>query len=322
MAHTQQSAPLAHGMLDVGDGHRVHWQEWGAPTGKPAVVLHGGPGSGCGPSWASFFDLSRYRVVLFDQRGCGRSVPHAARETAALEANTTHHLVSDIERLREHRGIERWQVLGASWGSTLALAYAQSHPASVSELVLFAVVTTTPKEIRWLTRDLGRLFPQEWERFRAGVGGCARDADLVAAYNDLLVDPDPDVHVPAARNWCAWEDHVARAGLGLGADPRYEDPSFRLCFARLVTYYWRHAAWLEPGALLAGAAQLGDIPGVLIHGTFDLGSPIDVPWGLAQVWPNSELVQVEGEGHRAGQGINMAVATATRSFLERARSAR
>src|SRR6266508_2487690 len=156
-------------MLDVGDGHLVSWETGGNPAGKPAVVLHGGPGSGCGPSWRRFFDPAAYRTVLFDQRGCGRSTPHASAPSVDLSTNTTHHLLADIELLRRHLGIERWLVFGGSWGSTLGLAYAERHPDRVTELVLFSVVGSSRREVEWVTRDMGRIFPAAWARFRDGV---------------------------------------------------------------------------------------------------------------------------------------------------------
>jgi proline iminopeptidase len=309
--------PYAHGLLGVGDGHRIHWEEWGAPAGRPAVVLHGGPGSGCTSWWTRFFDLAEYRVILFDQRGCGRSLPYAGTDVAALDANTTQHLVADIDRLREHMGVGRWLVLGGSWGSTLGLAYAEAHPDVVSELVLFGVVTTSRREVQWVTRGVGRYFPAEWERFRDGVPASARDGSLAEAYNELLLDPDPAVHQKAAREWCAWEDTHARTRAGAPPDPRYEDPSFRLCFARLVTHYWRHAAWLEEDALLLGARRLAGIPGVLVHGRLDLSSPLDIPWRLAQIWRDSELVIADEEGHRGGENTRASIVAATRRYAGR-----
>jgi len=309
-----EAAPREEGWLAVGDGHELHWEAWGPDGGKPAVVLHGGPGSGCAPWWRRHFDPEAYRVVLFDQRGCGRSRPHASAAVAALGANTTHHLVADLERLRRHLGLERWLVLGGSWGSTLGLAYAEAHPPAVSELVLFSVVTTTRREVAWVTRDVGRPFPAEWARFRAGVPEAERDGDLAAAYHRLLVDPDPAVHERAAREWCRWEDAHVRTRPGDPPDPRYEDPAFRLCFARLVTHYWRNAAFLGDDELLDGAGRLARIPGILLHGRLDLSSPVDVPWRLSRAWDASELVIVEDAGHRGGAAMIEAVAAATRRF--------
>ncbi|MEA2136212.1 MAG: proline iminopeptidase [Solirubrobacteraceae bacterium] len=306
--------PDESGLLDVGDGHRIYWEACGARDAKPAVVLHGGPGSGCGPGWRRLFDPRAYRVVLFDQRGCGRSVPHASGPDVDLAANTTHHLIADVELLRRHLSIERWLVLGGSWGSTLALAYGQRHPQRVTEMVLLSVVTTTRREVEWVTRDAGRFFPAQWARFRDGVPRSEREGSLVEAYNRLLLDPDAAVHVRAARNWCAWEDTHVRTRPGDPPDPRYDDPVFRLCFARLVTHYWRHAAWLEDGALLRNVDKLTGIPGVLIHGRLDLSAPLDVPWMLAASWEGSELVVIDDAGHTGGPTMTAAVIAATDGF--------
>jgi proline iminopeptidase len=306
--------PYDCGRLPVGDGHELYWEACGNPRGKPAVVVHGGPGSGAGAWWRRLFDPQAYRVVLFDQRGCGRSTPHAGAPRADLTANTTHHLIADIERLRTHVGADRWLVTGASWGSTLGLAYALRHPERVSELVLFAVATTTRRGVEWVTRGVGRYFPEAWERFAAGVPEAERGGSLAAAYARLLADDDPAVRERAARDWCDWEDRHVRTVAGQGHDRRYDDPVFRLCFARLVTHYWRHAAWLEDSELLDGAHRLAGTPGVLIHGRLDVSSPLDAPWALARAWPGSELVVVEDEGHSAGAGMLAAVVAATDRF--------
>jgi proline iminopeptidase len=303
--------PYDQGMLDVGDGNLVHWEVCGRPDGKPAVVLHGGPGSGCTPGFRRYFDPDAYRVVLFDQRGCGRSRPLAGDPTVDLAANTTHHLIADIELLRRHLGIERWLVFGGSWGSTLGLAYAERCPERVTELVLFSVVTTTRAEVRWVTHHAGRFYPEQWARFRDGVPPHERDGDLAAAYARLLQDPDPAVRERAARDWCDWEDtHV-----GGPHDTRYDDPAFRMRFARLVTHYWSHAAWLEDGALIRDAGRLAGIPGVLVHGLLDLSGPVDVPWRLARAWPDAELVLIgEGPHGLRDQATRAAVADALDRF--------
>jgi proline iminopeptidase len=306
------------GMLQVGDGNLIYWEVCGNPGGKPAVVFHGGPGSGCSKNMRRYFDPAVYRIVLFDQRGCGRSTPHASDPKVSLATNTTHHLIADIERLRTHLGIERWLVFGGSWGSTLGLAYAESFPDRVSEMVLVSIVTTSRREVRWVTRDAGRYFPEQWARFREGVPEAERDGDLVAAYYRLLSDPSPDVREKAARDWCRWEDAHVAVQADYVADPRYEDPRFRMAFARLVTHYWHHAAWLEDGALIRDAGRLAGIPGVLVHGRIDLSGPVDIAWQLAQAWPNSRLTVIEGAGHGSGdERVQDALVSSIDAFARR-----
>jgi proline iminopeptidase len=304
--------PYAHGLLDAGDGNRVYWETCGNPDGTPAVVLHGGPGSGAGPFWRRYFDPAAYRIVLLDQRGCGRSTPNAGEPATDLSANTTHHLVADLELLRAELGIDRWLVFGGSWGSTLGLAYAQRHPARVSALVLFSVVGTGRREVEWVTRDMGRVFPAEWARFRDGVPADRRAGSLVDAYADLLAATDPAVRERAARDWCAWEDTHVGTAPGHRHDPRYDDPAFRACFARLVTHYWRHAGFLADGELLAGAERLAGIPGVLLHGRLDISSPPDFPWLLARRWPDASLELLEQTGHGAAGMTGRLVAATDR----------
>ena len=307
--------PYAHGLLDVGDGNSIYWETCGNPAGKPAVVLHGGPGSGCGPVWRGLFDPAAYRVVLFDQRGCGRSTPDAGDPAVDLSTNTLEHLLGDIEALREHLDIERWLVLGASWGTTLGLAYAERHPERVTEAVLFLIALTQPREVEWITRDMGRLFPERWEVFRDGVPEADRDGNLADAYRRLLADPSPAVRDRAARNWCIWEETHVSLVRGYRPSPRYDDPVFRMTFARLVSHYWAHAAWLPDGQLLRDASRLGGIPAVLAHGRLDVSGPLDTAWALAKAWPGSELTVVEDAGHSAGDPtINETVLAATDRF--------
>lgn len=290
--------PYEHGLLDVGDGNLVYWEACGNPAGKPALVVHGGPGSGCTPAQRRSFDPDRYRAVLFDQRGCGRSRPHASDPALDLAHNTTDHLLADMERLRVHLGIERWLLSGASWGSTLLLAYAERHPERVSEIVITAVTTTRRYEIDWLYRGVGRFFPAEWERFRAGVPEPDRGGDLLAAYARALEDPDPAVRQRAAVEWHAWED--ATVSLEPASPPNaYSDRPLvdMLARARICAHYFAHAAWLEEGLLLRDAGRLAGIPGVLIHGRLDLGSPLDTAWALARAWPDADLVVIDDSGH-------------------------
>lgn len=299
-------------MLEVGDGQRLYWEECGNPSGTPAVVLHGGPGSGCGTGARRLFDPVAYRVVLFDQRGSGRSRPGVEVMTD-LSANTTRHLVTDLDRLREHLGIERWVVYGASWGVTLGLVYAEQHPDRVRAMVAASVTMTRPREIQWLYHEAGRFYPDQWQRFRAGVPEEDRAGDLVAAYHRLLnVQPDTDVRERAARDWCDWEDAASPLPDGT-PNPRYSDPAFRMTFARIVTHYLHHRAWLSEDQLLQNAWRLADIPGVLIHGRLDLASPLDTAWELAQAWPAAELVLVD-TGHTGGGAMTEAIIHATDRF--------
>ncbi len=289
--------PYDHGMLDVGDGHRLYWEVCGNPLGKPAVVLHGGPGSGCTADVRRYLDPEKYRAVLFDQRNAGRSTPHASDFATDLSTNTTAHLVADIEKLRTHLKIDRWLVFGFSWGATLGLAYGQAHPSRVSEMVLFSVGTSRRSEIHWLYHEAGRLFPEAWARFRDASGAVDEDADLIAAYHRLLHDSDSAVREKAARDWCDWEDAVVSAAPNRKPSERYADPRFRMAFARIVTHYFSHGAFLEDGILLRNAHLLRGIPGVLIHGRLDISSPLESAWLLSRAWPGSELIVVDNAGH-------------------------
>ncbi|WP_211347038.1 prolyl aminopeptidase [Saccharothrix australiensis] len=290
--------PYEHGMLDVGGGDLVYWEACGNPDGKPALVVHGGPGSGCTPAHRRFFDPARYRVVLFDQRGCGRSMPRAGLPGTSLRHNTTAALVADMELLREHLGVERWLLTGASWGSTLLLAYAEAHPDRVSEVVITAVTTTRRAEIDWLYRGLSRFFPAEWRRFRDVVPPAERGGDLTAAYGRLLADPDPEVRARAAKAWHAWEDATISLDWNPTA-PAFSDRPLpaMLDRARICTHYFANDVFLADGVLLADAAKLTGIPGVLLHGRLDLGSPVDTAWELAEAWPDARLEVFGGCGH-------------------------
>jgi proline iminopeptidase len=290
--------PYDHGMLDVGDGNLVYWDVSGNPDGKPVLVVHGGPGSGLGTGNRRYFDPEQYRVVLFDQRGCGRSTPHASDPAAEMTVNTTHHLVADMERLREQLGIERWLLYGGSWGSTLILAYAERHPERVSEIVILGVTTTRRSEIDWLYRGVGRFFPADWARFRAGVPETERDGDLVAAYARLMESPDPSVRNKAAADWLTWEDAVISLEPN-GTPNAYssQPPDAALAFVRICAHYFSHGAWLEEGELLRDAGRLTGIRGALMHGRLDMGSPLGTAWELAQAWPDAELVVIDDSGH-------------------------
>jgi proline iminopeptidase len=289
--------PYETGTLDVGDGQRIYWEACGNPHGQPAVVFHGGPGSGCTPGARRMFDPQAFRIVLFDQRNCGRSTPHASDPDVDLSVNTTQHLLADIEALRRHLGIEQWLVNGASWGSVLGLAYAQAHPERVSGLVLSHLGGCRHADITWLYQGVGRYFPQAWARFRAGAGVSDPDANLIRAYHRLLADPDPVVRERAASDWCDWEAEVISIDPNHKRPARYDDPRFCMVFARIVTHYFANNCWLEDGQLLRDAHRLAGLPGAIVCGRLDLGSPIENAWLLHEAWPGSELTIVENAGH-------------------------
>lgn len=308
--------PYEHGLLDTGDGHSIYWECSGNPDGVPALYLHGGPGSGASPGQRRFFDPDRYRAVIFDQRGSGRSRPLASEPDTDLTHNTTHHLIADIEKLRSHLGIDRWVILGLSWGTTLGLAYAQTHPERVRAVVLGLVTTTSPREVEWITRDVGRIFPEGWHRFAQAVPERLRHLRLVDAYAEWLFDSDLESRDRAAREWCAWEDTHVSLTPGHQPNPRFEDPAFRLRFARLVTHYWRHAAFLEEDQLVRDAPLLDGISGVLIHGRWDVSSPLEIPWRLSRRWSTSELVVLDDAGHGGGDSLTSVLVGSLNRFTD------
>ncbi|GAB3441455.1 prolyl aminopeptidase [Actinophytocola sediminis] len=308
--------PYEHGMLEVGGGNRVYWEQCGNPDGKPALVLHGGPGSGCTPGQRRWFDPERYRVVLLDQRNCGRSTPHAAEHSTSLTANTTQHLLADLESLRTTLGIERWLVFGGSWGSVLALAYAERFPARVSELVLFAVATGRQSEVDLLVRGLGQLFPEAWAAFRDAAGLDEFTDDIPTGFARRLNSPSPAEREAAARAWTAWEDAILPT---MPPSARYLDPRFRLGFARIVTHYWSNGHFLgEDGVLLAEAGRLADIPGVIVQGQLDLGNLAGTPWQLDHAWPAGQLIMIDDGAHEtATTGMAEALLAATAKFSKK-----
>ncbi|UQN30028.1 alpha/beta fold hydrolase [Brachybacterium kimchii] len=303
------------GLLPVADGQSIYWEEWGAPDGVPALYLHGGPGGGLGRSgYRHRFDLERTRVIGLEQRGCGRSLPHASDPSVSLGENTTQHLIDDIEALRAARGVESWIVNGVSWGSTLALAYAQARPERVLGVVLFAVTTTRRREIDWITEGVGAIFPEAWDRFAsfaedACIGYARGEGRVVEAYARLVNSADAAVREAASREWALWEDTHVSIGTGgidtpertgsppaVRRDPRWEDDAFRLAFVRLTTHYWSHDGFLDP-PLLENMAVLEGIPAVLIHGRRDVSGPAVTAWELHRRWPGSTLVLDEQDGH-------------------------
>ncbi len=290
--------PYDHGLLPVGDGNSVYWEECGNPEGKPVVFLHGGPGGGASARHRRLFDPSRYRIVLFDQRGCGRSTPHCSTSDADLAVNTTWHLVSDMERLREDRGIDRWQLFGGSWGSVLALAYAETYPARVTELVLRGVATLRVKEVQWLFGGgAACLFPEAWSKFLAPVPYPRRSGNLLEVYHELLNHPDPEVHGPAALAWSRWEGETVKFTPQEEVVAAFSEPEFALAIARIENHYFRHGGWLAPDQLIRGAGKLSGIPCVLVQGRYDVVTPATTAWELAQVLPGAELRMIGDAGH-------------------------
>ncbi|RMI27982.1 prolyl aminopeptidase [Nocardia stercoris] len=307
--------PHDHGMLDVGDGQQLYWEVSGNPAGKPVVFLHGGPGGGTAAFHRRFFDPDAYRIVLFDQRGCGRSAPHVA-DGADLSVNTTWHLVADIERLRTHLGIERWQVFGGSWGSTLALAYAQTHPGRVTELVLRGIFLLRRKEIDWYYNgSAGYVYPDVWERYLAPIPAAERDGDLVAAYHRLLHSPDPETALRAAVAWSTWEGATSALLPAPEREAETGEPRFALAFARIENHYFVHHGFLDEGQLLRDMDRIAHLPGVIVQGRHDIVCPAVSAWDLHRAWPKSELHLVPDAGHAATEpGITHRLVTATDAF--------
>jgi proline iminopeptidase len=303
------------GMLDVGDGNEIYFEVRGNPDGKPAVALHGGPGSGFPRGAFNAFDPARYRLVMFDQRGCGDSTPHASDPATDMRHNTTAHLIADMERLREHLGIDRWLVRGASWGTTLGLAYAEQHPDRVSEIVIASVFAGRRSDIEWLYRGAGRFFPEEWERFWAGAGGVPRDGDILGAYARLTGHPDPAVREKATADWSTWEDAVLAWETKGEVKPFSGAPPLaQLALVRTAAHYFSNGAFLEDDQLVREAHRLAGIAGVMIHGRFDMSAPVEGAWELASAWPDAELLVVEDAGHAGNATTTEHVLTALNRF--------
>lgn len=305
------------GMLAVGDGHQVYWETCGNPDGKPVVFLHGGPGGGSTPKHRRLFDPARYRIVLLDQRMCGRSTPHASEPSADLTANTTWHLVADLELLRKHLGIDRWQVFGGSWGSTLALAYAQAHPERISELILRGIFTVRRTELDWVyQRGASELFPDAWEDYLAPIREDER-GDLVQAYHRLLTHPDPAVHGPAAAAWAGWEATTVTLLPRPDLVAEMRVPETAAAFARIENHYFAHAAWLRDGQLIEEVGRIRHLPAVIVQGRYDMCTPPRTAWDLHRAWPEADFVLVEGAGHAFDEpGILDALITATDGFAD------
>jgi len=305
--------PRRTGNLDVGDGHRLYWEESGNPDGLPAVFLHGGPGSGCEPWHRRFFDPARYRIVLFDQRGSGRSTPHAG-----LEANTTPHLVADIEQLRTTLEVESWVIFGGSWGSTLGLAYAEAHPERVLGLVLRGIFLCRPRDIQWFYQSgADRLFPEAWAEYRSAIPA-AEHGDMVLAFYHRLTSPDRAVREAAARAWSVWEGRTSCLRPNPGVLAHFADPAVAVSLARIECHYFVHDCFMEPDHLLREAGRIAGIPGFIVHGRYDVVCPVEQALALHQAWPRAELQIVPDAGHSAAEpGITHRLVAATAALAAR-----
>jgi proline iminopeptidase len=288
-------APYETGRLRVDSLHEIYFEQYGNPNGKPALFVHGGPGGGTTPAQARFWDPSRYRVVLFDQRGCGRSTPHAS-----LERNTTWHLVSDIEALRAQLGIPRWQVFGGSWGSTLALAYAEKHPERVTELVLRGIFTLRKRELDWFYQDgASRIFPDAWDHYLAAIP-VEEHEDLMQAYYKRLTSSDPATRLRAAKAWSLWEAVTSTLRPSPEMKSSMSKDDFALAFARIECHYFVNAGFFErESQLLEDATRIRHIPGVIVQGRYDIVCPMETAWALHRAWPEAELFVAQTSGHSA-----------------------
>ncbi|AHI24316.1 prolyl aminopeptidase [Komagataeibacter xylinus] len=306
-------APYDHGWLDTGEGHRIYWELCGNPDGIPVVFLHGGPGGGCSAFQRQMFDPARYRILLFDQRGCGRSTPHAS-----LVNNTTWHLVADIERLRIMTGAEKWMVFGGSWGSTLALAYAQAHPGHVSALVLRGIFTLRRAELLWYYQDgASWLFPDLWEQFVAPIPPDER-GDLMAAYHRQLTGPDADVRMKAAIAWSVWEGRTITLHPASDTIIQHADPRYALAFSRIENHYFINAGWLDEGQLIRDVGRIRHIPAVIVQGRYDVTTPMRTAWDLHRAWPEADFRIIDTAAHAMTEpGILSALLDATDTMAGR-----
>ncbi len=297
--------------MQVSDLHTLHFEESGNPQGKPVIVLHGGPGGGCLPSYRQYFDPSRWRTVMFDQRGCGKSTPHAE-----LRENTTWDLVSDIEKLREHLGIDQWTVFGGSWGSTLSLAYSQTHPSRCSGLILRGIFMLRQEELRWFYQEgASYIFPEAWEEYLKPIPPEER-SDLISAYHKRLTGPDPKIRLEAARAWSIWEGSTSRLLPDSQLVQRFGETQFAEAFARIECHYFVNKGFFEPeNQLLLNAGRIRHIPGFIAHGRYDMVCPVKNAWELHKVWPEAELRIVPDAGHSMSEpGIRSALIEATDKF--------
>jgi len=303
--------PYKQGSLQVSDLHTIHFEESGNPLGLPIVLLHGGPGGGCPPFYRQYFNPQKWRVVMFDQRGCGQSTPHAE-----LRENTTWDLVSDIEKLRYYLGIEKWVVFGGSWGSTLALAYSQTHPVRCQGLILRGIFMLRPKELRWFYQEgASYIFPDAWEEYLKPIPVDERD-NLLVAYYQRLTSPDTEIRLAAARAWSVWEASTSR----LFPDPelmqKFGEDEFAAAFARIECHYFINKGFFEPEEqLLLNVDRIRHIPAVIVQGRYDVVCPPISAWELHRAWPEAEFILVPDAGHSMSEpGIRSALIDATDKF--------
>lgn len=301
----------ASGRIDVGAGHQMYWEECGNPKGTPVLFVHGGPGAGCTADHRRYFDPTRYRIVLFDQRGAGRSLP-----LGGLESNTTWDLVADMEQLRGHLGVDRWLLFGGSWGSTLSLAYAQMHPDRVRGLVLRGIFLGSRAEIDWFLYGMGQFFPEAARDFMAQIPS-TEQADLLGAYHKRLTDPDPAVHMPAARAWSLYEGRCSSLRPSSNIEAHFGDPTVALGIARIEAHYFMHECWLRSEQLRDGIERIRHLPAVIVQGRYDVVCPPKTAVALASVWPEADLNIVSDAGHAASEpGIRTALVAATDRFVD------
>lgn len=306
--------PFDAGMLTVSDMHEIYYEVSGAPNGKPVVVCHGGPGGGSTPSMRRYFDPKRYRIILFDQRGCGRSRPHAE-----LTDNTTWALVEDMEKLRRHLGVARWQVFGGSWGSTLALAYAQSHPDQVTELVLRGIFTLRREELLWFYQEgASWVFPDLWADYLAPIPQAER-GDMIAAYYQRLTGDDEKEQLAAAKAWSLWEGGTVSLMPSEERMQTFASDAFALAFARIECHFFVHGGFFErDNQIIANMDRVRHIPGVIVQGRYDIVTPMKTAWDLKTAWPEADFRLVQDAGHAASEpGIIDALVTATDEYRAR-----
>ncbi|MDE0780993.1 MAG: prolyl aminopeptidase [Alphaproteobacteria bacterium] len=281
------------GRIALDNGHEMYWEETGRGDGVPVVFLHGGPGAGTMPVHRRFFDPNYFRIILYDQRGAGRSTPHAS-----VVANTTSYLISDLEVLRSHLSVDQWHLFGGSWGSTLALAYAQAHPDHCLSLTLRGVFTCSTREVDWFLNGMGRIFPHAWREFAEFIPAGER-SDLLEAYRARLNNPDRAIHMPAARAWSTYEARCSTLKPNPNALRSISRPQAMLALARIEAHYLANQAFLEPDQLIDGVEKMRHLPGAIVHGRYDMICPIETADRLARAWPEAEFTIVPDSGHSA-----------------------